>query len=156
MPVLYASQWFLTIYSCPFPATFACRVIDVMLTEHSSNVLMRAALAVLAECEDDLLQLHDFEDLITYLKVELLQLSPQGAFDSTVAARSVLEMLLGCTWTLNCKGSCMSRDSGITPEYAMQCVGYCIEIVATKLYETQTACTKCWVPITYMLLRLDP
>jgi len=69
VPVLYASQWFLTIYSCPFPATFACRVIDVMLTEHSSNVLMRAALAVLAECEDDLLQLHDFEDLITYLKV---------------------------------------------------------------------------------------
>lgn len=67
--MLYASQWFLTIYSCPFPATFACRVIDVMLTEHSSNVLMRAALAVLAECEDDLLQLHDFEDLITYLKV---------------------------------------------------------------------------------------
>ena len=71
--MLYASQWFLTIYSCPFPATFACRVIDVMLTEHSSNVLMRAALAVLAECEDDLLQLHDFEDLITYLKVGALQ-----------------------------------------------------------------------------------
>ncbi|KAA6417907.1 MAG: GTPase activator NB4S EVI5 [Trebouxia sp. A1-2] len=75
VPVLYASQWFLTIYSCPFPATFACRVIDVMLTEHSSNILMRAALAVLAECEDDLLQLHDFEDLITYLKVEPVQWS---------------------------------------------------------------------------------
>lgn len=42
-----------------------------MLTEHSPNVLMRAALAVLAECEEDLLQLHDFEDLITYLKVSL-------------------------------------------------------------------------------------
>ena len=41
-----------------------------MLTENSSSVLMRAALAVLAECEDDLLQLHDFEDLITYLKVQ--------------------------------------------------------------------------------------
>lgn len=69
VPVLYASQWFLTIYSCPFPATFSCRVIDVMLTEHSPNILMRAALAVLQECEEELLQLHDFEDLITYLKV---------------------------------------------------------------------------------------
>lgn len=69
VPVLYASQWFLTIFSCPFPATFSCRVIDVMLTEHSPNIMLRAALAVLAECEDDLLQLHDFEDLITYLKV---------------------------------------------------------------------------------------
>ena len=71
VPVLYASQWFLTIFSCPFPATFSCRVIDVMLTEHSPNTMLRAALAVLAECEDDLLQLHDFEDLITYLKVSV-------------------------------------------------------------------------------------
>ena len=71
VPVLYASQWFLTIYSCPFPATFSCRVIDVMLTEHSPNILMRAALAVLAECEEDLLQLQDFEELITYLKASL-------------------------------------------------------------------------------------
>lgn len=68
--MLYASQWFLTIFSCPFPATLACRVIDVMLTEHSPNIMLRVALAVLAECEDDLLQLHDFEDLITYLKVQ--------------------------------------------------------------------------------------
>ena len=67
--MLYASQWFLTIFSCPFPATFACRVIDVMLTEHSSNIMLRAALAVLAECAADLLQLHDFEALIPYLKV---------------------------------------------------------------------------------------
>ncbi|KAL3137366.1 regulation of vesicle fusion [Trebouxia sp. C0010 RCD-2024] len=75
VPVLYASQWFLTIFSCPFPATLACRVIDVMLTEHSPNIMLRVALAVLAECEDDLLQLHDFEDLITYLKVEPVQWS---------------------------------------------------------------------------------
>lgn len=40
-----------------------------MLTEHSPNILMRAALAVLQECEEELLQRHDFEDLITYLKV---------------------------------------------------------------------------------------
>ena len=72
VPVLYASQWFLTIFSCPFPATFSCRVIDVMLTEHSPNIMLRAALAVLAECEEDLLQRHDFEDLITYLKVSIL------------------------------------------------------------------------------------
>ena len=35
---------------------------------------MWAALAVLAECEDDLFWLHDFEDLITYLKVGMLQI----------------------------------------------------------------------------------
>jgi hypothetical protein len=33
-------------------------------------VLLRLALAVVAECEADLLQLADFEDIITFLKVE--------------------------------------------------------------------------------------
>ncbi len=67
--MLYASQWFLTCFSCPFPAKFACRVIDVLLQEQRPHVLLRVALAVVAECEADILQLHDFEDIITFLKV---------------------------------------------------------------------------------------
>ena len=69
LPVLYASQWFLTCFSCPFPAKFACRVIDVLLQEQRPHVLLRVALAVVAECEADILQLHDCEDIITFLKV---------------------------------------------------------------------------------------
>jgi hypothetical protein len=69
LPVLYVSQWFLTCFSCPFPAKFACRVIDVMLQERRAHVLLRVALAIVAECEADILDLHDFEDIITYLKV---------------------------------------------------------------------------------------
>ena len=67
--MLYASQWFLTCFSCPFPAKFACRVIDVLLQEQRPHVLLRVALAVVAECEPDILQLHDFEDIITFIKV---------------------------------------------------------------------------------------
>lgn len=69
LPVLYASQWFLTCFSCPFPAKFACRVIDVMLQEQRAHVLLRVALAIVAEVEAEILELHDFEDIITYLKV---------------------------------------------------------------------------------------
>jgi len=69
LPVLYASQWFLTCFSCPFPAKIACRVIDVMLQEQRAHVLLRTGLAIVAECEADLLQLDDFEDIITFLKV---------------------------------------------------------------------------------------
>jgi len=68
LPVLYASQWFLTCFSCPFPAKFASRVIDVLLQEQRPHVLLRIALAVVAECEPDILQLHDFEDIITFIK----------------------------------------------------------------------------------------
>ena len=69
LPVLYASQWFLTAFSCPFSAAFSARVIDVMLTENCPDIMLRTALVVLAECQEDLLQLADFEDIITFLKV---------------------------------------------------------------------------------------
>jgi hypothetical protein len=29
--VLYASQWVMTAFACPFPASFAARIIDVLL-----------------------------------------------------------------------------------------------------------------------------
>lgn len=75
VPVLYASQWFLSTFACPFPVGFACRLIDVMLAENSDAVLMRVALAVMAECEAELLMQEDFEELLTYLKVEPVQWS---------------------------------------------------------------------------------
>jgi len=43
-PVLYASQWFLTLFSCPFPAAFSCRIIDTVLAEGHSEILQQARL----------------------------------------------------------------------------------------------------------------
>ncbi len=40
-PVLYASQWFLTLFSCPFPAAFSCRIIDTVLAEGHSEILQQ-------------------------------------------------------------------------------------------------------------------
>jgi Rab-GTPase-TBC domain len=103
-PVLYASQWFLTLFACPFPSAFSARVIDIILAEGNSEILLQVclptlssrafhtfskdcqgqngdvlrscscgdlqtALAVVAQCETELLQLDDFEDIITHLKV---------------------------------------------------------------------------------------
>ena len=41
VPVLYASQWFLTAFSCPFPSAFACRIIDVMMAEGNTEILLQ-------------------------------------------------------------------------------------------------------------------
>ena len=46
VPVLYASQWFLTLFSCPFPAPFACRLVDTMFDAGSSDILLRARLCL--------------------------------------------------------------------------------------------------------------
>ncbi|KAI3426937.1 hypothetical protein D9Q98_006881 [Chlorella vulgaris] len=77
VPVLYASQWLLTCFSCPFPVSFSCRLIDIMLQEDSDSILLKTAVAILAECEGDLLMQEDFESLLTYLKIEPAQWSPQ-------------------------------------------------------------------------------
>lgn len=68
-PVLYASQWFLTAFACPFNIDFVCRLLDVLFLEGSDKFMIRAAFAVLAEIGEDLLAMSDFEDILTHIKV---------------------------------------------------------------------------------------
>lgn len=72
VPVLYASQWFLTAFSCPFPTVFSCRVVDVIITENCGHAMLRVGMAVIRSCSPALMELRDFEDLVTHLKVRLL------------------------------------------------------------------------------------
>jgi Rab-GTPase-TBC domain len=44
-PVLYASQWFLTLFACPFPSAFSARVIDIILAEGNSEILLQVCLS---------------------------------------------------------------------------------------------------------------
>lgn len=49
-PVLYASQWFLTLFACPFPSAFSARVIDIILAEGHSEILLQACLISASPC----------------------------------------------------------------------------------------------------------
>ena len=69
-PVIYASSWFLSLFAAEFPYSFTARILDVMLAERSCAVVLRVALGLLDACEQPLLELHDFEALIMYLKLE--------------------------------------------------------------------------------------
>lgn len=154
-PVLYASQWFLTLFACPFPSHFSARIMDIIMfkvpqppappaprawcmpqtipltmqrpripplgvrnalavvqagslcdargsrrgvwgrcgggrgAQGTSDILLQTALAVVAECEKQLLELQDFEDILTHLKVP-----PQPR-----SARS-LDRACVCAWAL--------------------------------------------------------
>ncbi|KAF6259841.1 rab-GTPase-TBC domain-containing protein [Scenedesmus sp. NREL 46B-D3] len=70
--LLYAAQWLMTCYACPFPMHVAARVIDVLLQAEDEAVLLRLGLAVMAALQQGLLELDDFEALITHLKVQPL------------------------------------------------------------------------------------
>lgn len=70
--LLYAAQWLMTTYACPFPVHVAARVLDVLLQSNSDAILLRMGLAVMEALSSKLLELQDFEEVITYLKVKPL------------------------------------------------------------------------------------
>lgn len=73
MSVLYASQWFLSLFSCPFPVPFCSRLLDVIFLEGGDNILQRVSISIMAEFEAELMMQDDFEELLTYLKVAPLR-----------------------------------------------------------------------------------
>lgn len=48
-----------------------CRVMDVIMADKMDQALLKAAVALLKRCEPQLLQMHDMEDALHLLKLEL-------------------------------------------------------------------------------------
>ncbi|CAL8143642.1 unnamed protein product [Orchesella dallaii] len=82
---MYASQWFLTLFTAKFPLVFVFRVIDVFLLD-GTKTLFQVALALLAAARKDLLVL-DFEGVLKYFRVSLPK-----KFKTAEAAHSLIRM----------------------------------------------------------------
>jgi hypothetical protein len=68
-PVSFAKSCWWVWCCCP---QVAARVLDVLLQSDSDAMLPRMGLAVMEALSSKLLELDDFEELITYLKVSAL------------------------------------------------------------------------------------
>lgn len=66
---MYASQWFLTLFTARFPLYFVFYVLDVFLLDGIS-LLFQVAITLLSVCENDLREL-DFEGILKYFRVTL-------------------------------------------------------------------------------------
>lgn len=66
---MFASQWFLTLFTARFPLYFVFHIIDVFLLQ-GIDTIFQIALALLMLCKKDLLQL-DFEGILKYIRVSL-------------------------------------------------------------------------------------
>ncbi|XP_022236978.1 ecotropic viral integration site 5 ortholog-like isoform X2 [Limulus polyphemus] len=66
---MYASSWFLTLFTASLPFQLACRVMDLLLSE-GMEVVFRIAIAILQLCKEDLLQL-DMEGMLKYFQKEM-------------------------------------------------------------------------------------
>lgn len=66
---MFASQWFLTLFTARFPLAFVFNVIDFFLLD-GINVLFQIAIALLTVCKKELLT-KDFESILKYIRVQL-------------------------------------------------------------------------------------
>jgi hypothetical protein len=66
---MYASQWFLTLFTAKFPLYLVFRIMDIFLYE-GFNVLFGVALALLKGNQKDLLSL-DFEGVMRFFRINL-------------------------------------------------------------------------------------
>ncbi|XP_040156813.1 rab GTPase-activating protein 1 isoform X1 [Anopheles arabiensis] len=66
---MFASQWFLTLFTARFPLYFVFYILDVFLLD-GIPVLFQVALTLLSVCRKDLLEL-DFEGILKYFRVTL-------------------------------------------------------------------------------------
>lgn len=66
---MYASQWFLTLFTARFPLYFVFYVLDVFLLD-GTVLLFQVAITLLSVCENDLREL-DFEGMLKYFRVTL-------------------------------------------------------------------------------------
>lgn len=66
---MFASQWFLTLFTARFPLYFVFHILDVFLLQ-GTETLFQVAIALLKVCKKDLLQL-DFEGIMRYFRVQM-------------------------------------------------------------------------------------
>ncbi|KAI8149040.1 rab-GTPase-TBC domain-containing protein [Fennellomyces sp. T-0311] len=66
-PPMYASQWFLTLFASSLPSSVALRMYDLVFAQGAIPTMMRVAIAVMQKHQDRLLNICQFEQLMTYL-----------------------------------------------------------------------------------------
>ncbi|KIR63610.1 hypothetical protein I314_03014 [Cryptococcus bacillisporus CA1873] len=68
---MYASQWFMTLFSYRFPLSLVYRVLDIVFAE-GIEAVFRFSLALLKKSEEKLVQL-DFEQILHFLQADLFE-----------------------------------------------------------------------------------
>lgn len=66
---MYASSWFLTLFTSSLPLNLAARVIDLFLSE-GMEIIFKISLGILMICKEELLRL-DMEGLLRYFQKEM-------------------------------------------------------------------------------------
>ncbi|CAH3158071.1 unnamed protein product [Porites evermanni] len=66
---MYASQWFLTLFTAKFPLSMVYRIMDLFLC-HGMSIIFQVALALLKASRRELIQM-DFEAILKYFRISM-------------------------------------------------------------------------------------
>ena len=88
---MYASQWFMTLFSYRFPLDVVYRILDAVFSE-GIDAIFRFAIALLRRNEDTLLTL-DFEHCLDFVKLYLTDVYCDTSKDGTLTARQISELV---------------------------------------------------------------
>ena len=105
IPTMYASQWFLTIFSYNFPLDLVFRIFDIMMVENVMLTMVRLSVAILKRNQRLLLECQTFESILEFTKDRLLDVYKDGdglikdAFDlATFITQEKLDDLKQTYW----------------------------------------------------------
>ncbi|XP_033732775.1 ecotropic viral integration site 5 ortholog-like isoform X1 [Pecten maximus] len=85
---MYASSWFLTLFSTTLPMSMACRVMDVFISE-GMDLIFRLAIAIL-QTSQDLLKTMDMEGMLKFFQKEVplrYEQDPEKLFQAAYQVR---------------------------------------------------------------------
>ncbi|KAJ3299035.1 hypothetical protein HK104_010050 [Borealophlyctis nickersoniae] len=69
---MYASQWFLTLFTYNFPLPLVFRIFDIIIAEGAVETMLRFSIAILKRNEPALLAEEEFENILDLLKGDQL------------------------------------------------------------------------------------
>lgn len=86
-PHLYATQWFLTLFSYRFPLQLVLRVYDLILSEGLEGAILKFGIVLMQKNSETLLSMNDMTSLTNFLKDRLFDVY----IDQAPSANSLLE-----------------------------------------------------------------
>ncbi|KAI9832450.1 MAG: GTPase-activating protein [Phylliscum demangeonii] len=86
-PILYATQWFLTLFAYRFPLQLVLRVYDLILSEGLEEAVLRFGLVLMQKNAQTLMETTDMSTLTHFLKERLFDVY----IDQAPSASSILE-----------------------------------------------------------------
>ncbi|KAI5287482.1 GTPase-activating protein, partial [Ascosphaera aggregata] len=86
-PILYATQWFLTLFAYRFPLQLVLRIYDLIFEEGVESTILRFSVAIMMRNANTLLGMNDMSSLTTFLKEKVFDVY----IDKQPSATSILE-----------------------------------------------------------------